>query len=130
MALKWSLAMLVLGSLAVLIMWFLAPYMVKILFEHGAFTAENTLRVSEVLRYGLVQLPFYFGVLILVQLLASQHRYRIMASIAVANFLIKALMNYLLAPSYGVNGIMLATGAMYLLSFVCYFFVAWRLAKS
>lgn len=130
MALKWSLAMLVLGSLAVLIMWFLAPYMVKILFEHGAFTAENTLRVSEVLRYGLVQLPFYFGVLILVQLLASQHRYRIMASIAVANFLIKALMNYLLAPSYGVNGIMLATGAMYLLSFVCYFLVAWRLPKS
>ncbi len=130
MALKWSVAMLGLGALAVLIMWFIAPYMVKILFEHGAFTSENTQRVTEVLRYGLVQLPFYFGVLILVQLLASQHRYRVMAIIAIANFLIKALMNYLLAPSYGVNGIMLATGMMYLLSFVCYFVVAWRLPKS
>ena len=129
-ALKWSLAMLALGAVAVVVMWYLAPYLVKILFEHGAFTAENTLQVAEVLRYGLLQLPFYFGVLILVQLMASQNRYTLMALIAVANFLMKALMNYLLAPNYGVNGIMLATGMMYLLSFVCYFFVVWRLPKS
>lgn len=129
-ALKWSLAMLALGVLAVVVMWFIAPYLVQILFERGAFTADNTLQVTEVLRYGLLQLPFYFGVLILVQLLASQNRYRLMALIAVANFLMKAVMNYLLAPDYGVNGIMLATGMMYLLSFVCYFFVAWRFSKS
>lgn len=126
-ALKWSLAMLGLGTLALAVSWVLAPYLVRILFEHGAFTPENTLQVAEALRYGLIQLPFYFGVLILVQLLASQNRYKLMASIAVANFLMKALMNYLLAPAYGVKGIMLATGMMYLLSFVCYFFVAWRL---
>ena len=62
-------------------------------FQRGAFTAENTEAVAHVLRWGLLQLPFYFGVLILVQLLASQNRYRIMAAIAVGNFALKAALN-------------------------------------
>lgn len=102
----------------------LAPWLVSLLFERGAFTADDTVRVAGVMRWGLLQMPFYFGVLVLVQLLASQNRYRIMASIAVANFLLKAAMNHVLAPVMGVNGIMLATGLMYLLSYVCYMAVA------
>jgi len=78
------------------------------------------------MRWGLLQMPFYFGVLILVQLLASQNRYRIMAGIAVANFLLKAAMNAVLAPVMGAGGIMLATSLMYALSYVCYVAVALR----
>lgn len=125
-ALKWSLLMLAAGALVTLIGWVLAPWGVALLFERGAFTAQNTEAVAQVLRWGLLQLPFYFGVLILVQLLASQNRYRIMAAIAVANFAIKAAMNPLLAPSMGPAGIMLATSIMYALSYVCYVLVALR----
>lgn len=127
MALKWSVAMLGLGMLATAAGWALAPWGVALLFERGAFTAQDTLEVAQAMRWGLLQLPFYFGVLILVQLLASQGRYRIMALIAVANFGIKALLNLWLAPVMGVSGIMLATAGMYALSFSCYLFVAWRL---
>ena len=71
-------------------------------------------------------MPFYFGALILVQLLASQNRYRTMAAIAVANFGLKAVLNAWLAPVMGTPGIMLATIFMYALSFVCYVLVALR----
>lgn len=125
-ALKWSVWMLAAGAVAAAIGWLLAPWGVALLFERGAFTPENTQSVAHVLRWGLLQLPFYFGVLILVQLLASQNRYRIMAAIAVANFAIKAIMNQVLAPSMGTAGIMLATSVMYALSYSCYVFVALR----
>lgn len=124
MALKWSMLMVLAGGVAVVIAWVLAPWGVSVLYERGAFTAENTQAVAQVLRWGLLQLPFYFGVLILVQLLASQNRYRLMSFIAVANFLLKAVMNTILAPRMGVSGIMLATALMYVLSFVCYLVVA------
>src|SRR5690606_101869 len=120
LALKWSLLMAAGGAGVTLIGWWLSPWLVALVFERGAFTTADTLRVAEVMRWGLLQLPFYFGVLILVQLLASQNRYRIMAGIAVANFLLKAAMNAVLAPVMGAGGIMLATSLMYALSYVCY----------
>src|SRR5690606_29558839 len=96
-ALKWSVWMLGAGAAAAALGWLLAPWGVALLFERGAFSAQDTQAVAHVLRWGLLQLPFYFGVLILVQLLASQNRYRIMAAIAVANFALKAVMNPILA---------------------------------
>lgn len=129
MALKWSVLMVAAGAGAVAVGWLLAPWGVSVLFQRGAFTAENTAAVAHVLRWGLLQLPFYFGVLILVQLLASQNRYRIMAAIAVANFALKAALNTVLAPRMGAAGIMLATSLMYLLSYVCYLAVALRRAE-
>lgn len=125
-ALKWSMAMVAIGLLIAAVAAWLAPFGVSLLYERGAFSTADTIRVSSVLRWGLVQLPFYFGVLVLVQLLASQRRYKIMAVIALANFAVKALMNTYLAPKMGVHGIMLATSCMYIASFVCYFLVALR----
>lgn len=126
MALKWSFFMVLAGAVVTLVGWLLAPWGVGLLFERGAFTANDTVAVAQVLRWGLLQLPFYFGVLVLVQLLASQGHYVVMASIAVANFAIKAVLNFSLAPVMGTEGIMLATSAMYALSFTCYLCVALR----
>ena len=123
-ALKWSAVMMLAGAGVTLVGWLLAPWGVSLLFERGAFTADDTILVADVLRWGLLQMPFYFGVLILVQLLASQNRYRIMAMIAVCNFAVKALMNYVWAPSMGTAGIMLATSIMYASSYICYVVVA------
>lgn len=125
-ALKWSVLMVLGGAVVTLIGWVLAPWGVALLFERGAFTAQNTVTVAHVLRWGMLQLPFYFGVLILVQLLASQNRYRLMAFIAVANFALKAVMNQVLAPVMGPAGIMLATSMMYALSYICYVLAALR----
>lgn len=125
-ALKWSMVMLAAGVVVTLVGWVMAPWGVSFLFERGAFTAQDTLTVAQVFRWGLLQMPFYFGVLILVQLLASQGRYRLMAGIAVANFSAKAVMNQILAPIMGPAGIMLATAIMYFVSYVCYALAAAR----
>lgn len=126
LALRWSAAMLGVGALATLVGAWLAPWGVALLFERGAFTAQDTHQVAGVLRWGLLQLPFYFGVLVLVQLLASQGRYRVMAGIALCNFALKAVLNPLLAPLMGIAGVMLATVLMYAASFTCYWLAAWR----
>jgi len=65
-------------------------------------------------------------VLVLVQLLASQQRYGLIAVIAVLNFALKAVLNFLLAPRLGLQGIMIATACMYALSYLCYLFAARR----
>ncbi len=123
-ALKWSVLMVGLGFAAAAIGWLLAPWGVALLFERGAFTGQDTMRVAGVFRWGLMQMPFYFGVLVLVQLLASQNRYRIMALIAVANFALKAVLNPVLGSALGLQGVMLATAGMYALSYCCYVFAA------
>jgi putative peptidoglycan lipid II flippase len=130
MALKWSVMMLLAGAGAAAIGVLLAPWGVALLFERGAFTAQDTATVAQVFRWGLVQLPFYFGVLILVQLLASQNRYKSMAIIAVINFLVKAALNPVLAARMGPSGIMLATSLMYAASFTCYFILALKPASA
>jgi putative peptidoglycan lipid II flippase len=86
---------------------------VKLLFERGAFTAQDSQVVTDVFRYGVAQMPFYFSGLVLVSLLASQGRYRVIAAVASINLIIKITANYSLAPSLGVNGIVLATALMY-----------------
>jgi peptidoglycan biosynthesis protein MviN/MurJ (putative lipid II flippase) len=126
MALKWSFLMLGMGMAAALIGWLLAPWGVGVLFERGAFTSQDTMRVAGVFRWGLLQMPFYFGVLVLVQLLASQNRYRIMAIIAIGNFGLKAVLNPVLGSSMGLQGVMLATACMYALSYGCYVLAAFK----
>lgn len=130
MALKWSVLMLAAGGVAALLGWVFAPWGVRMLFERGAFSPQDTLEVAQTLRWGLPQVPFYFGVLVLVQLLASQNRYRIMSAIAVANFALKAVLNVFLAPRMGLDGVMLATCIMYALSYGCYALVALRAAPT
>jgi peptidoglycan biosynthesis protein MviN/MurJ (putative lipid II flippase) len=130
MALKWSVLMVAAGAAAAMLGWLLAPWGVRVLFERGAFSPVDTLAVTHVLRWGLPQVPFFFGVLVLVQLLASQNRYRIMSVIAVANFALKALLNHVLAPSMGIGGVMLATSIMYALSYACYGLVSLRTVSA
>jgi putative peptidoglycan lipid II flippase len=101
-----------------LVSWLLAPWGVKLLFERGAFTAEDTMIVAEVLRYGLTQLPFYFAAIVLVSLLSSQGRYLAIALVAGSNLLVKLATMAILTPALGINGIALSTTIMYAASFL------------
>jgi peptidoglycan biosynthesis protein MviN/MurJ (putative lipid II flippase) len=121
-ALKWSLFMLAVGCVVAVVAWLLAPMVVKLLFQRGAFSAADTVAVSGLFRWGLIQIPFYFSVLVLVQLLASEGRFKAMAGIAAANFAVKVVANYFLIRWLGITGVVLATGVMGLCSFVCYLF--------
>jgi putative peptidoglycan lipid II flippase len=98
----------------------LTPLAVRLLFEHGAFNAANTAAVAALVRWGLVQVPFYFAVLVLVQLLASQGRFTAMAVVAAANFAVKVVANFVLIKWFGIAGALLATGVVSACAFACY----------
>src|SRR5690606_27511517 len=88
---KWSVRRCAAGAAVAALGRLLALRGVSLLFERRAVTEQDTQAVAHVLQWGILQLPFYFGVLVLVQLLASQNRYRIMAAKAVASIAIKGM---------------------------------------
>jgi len=73
-ALTWAALMLVAGAAAAFIGWNLSEFVVGLLFERGAFGASDTERVGSVLRIALLQLPFYFPYVLLIQWLAAAKR--------------------------------------------------------
>lgn len=113
---RWAGFLFILGIVAMVVAWWLAPWGVKLLFERGAFTAQNTKIVTEVFRYSLVQLPFYFSGLVLVSLLASQRKYRAIATVASVNLFVKIAANFSLVTWLGIKGIVLAVGFMQMIS--------------
>lgn len=68
----------------------------------------------------MIQLPFYFAVLVLVQCFASEGRFRAMAAIAMINFGVKALGDYVLIGWMGISGVLLASALMHASSLGCY----------
>lgn len=112
----WVRLMFALGVLALVIGWWLAPWMVKLLFERGAFSEQDTLVVAVVFRYGLLQVPFYFTGILFVSLLTSQARYGILTIIGALNLIVKIFSNLLLIKWMGINGVMLATAFMLMFS--------------
>lgn len=114
----WMKVLFILGVVAIVIGWWLAPFGVNLLFQRGAFTAQNTEVVTEIFRYGLLQLPFYFAGLVLVSQLSSQGNYKSIAIIAASNLPIKLALNFLLIPRFGLIGLMISTGLMLFSSMV------------
>jgi putative peptidoglycan lipid II flippase len=117
-AMQW-MALLFFGSaLVTFAAWWCAPSAIALLFQRGAFKAENTRAVVELFSFALIQIPFYCGGLTLATLFAASGRYRIMMLIAVASLMVKLIMNWLFIPLFGAAGIVLATSIMYAFSFV------------
>jgi putative peptidoglycan lipid II flippase len=121
---KWAAIMFLVGSGSAFFSWWFAPFAVKFLFERGAFTAQDSAAVAEILRYALVQLPFYFASLVLVSGLLSRGMHRYVAISAMLNFVIKIGGNFLLVPTMGLRGIVVSTALMYAVSFVVLCIVA------
>jgi peptidoglycan biosynthesis protein MviN/MurJ (putative lipid II flippase) len=102
-----------------------APAFVSLLFQRGAFSADDTEAVAELLQFGMLQLPFYFAGVALVQWVAATSRYGALLVVACGALVVKILGNLFLVQPLGLEGLMVATAAMYALSFVLqYIFVA------
>ena len=116
---QWALLLLGLGAVGAAAGWLVAPWAVSLLFERGAFGAEDSRAVAQVLRFGLLQIPFYFGGLALVQWIAASGRYGVLLAVACVALAVKVVMNLLLIQPLGLAGLMAATAGMYAVSFAC-----------
>jgi putative peptidoglycan lipid II flippase len=121
-ALRWAWLMLAFGAALTGIAWVLAPWGIYILYERGAFSPHDTSLVTELFRWGVLQLPFYFAGLVLIQLLASQGRYAVISLFAASNLAVKFVLNFTLPEWMGISGINLATSAMLAWSATCLYF--------
>jgi peptidoglycan biosynthesis protein MviN/MurJ (putative lipid II flippase) len=126
--LHWVRVLFMVGVIAMIGGWWLAPWAVQILFERGAFTALDTEVVAEVLRYGLPQVPFYFAALVLVSYASSQRRYVVLFWSGAIAVVTKMIANSLLVSPLGLKGIALAWGVVYALN-AQFFLLTMRPAK-
>lgn len=124
---RWAVFLFAVGILVLIVAYWAAPFVVELLFQRGQFMEEDTLRVMELLRYALIQIPFYFSSMVLVYALLSRSLYKSTVVISAFNLLIKLVLAYILVPLMGLNGLMLSTAGVYLGSSL---FAAWMLRKT
>jgi peptidoglycan biosynthesis protein MviN/MurJ (putative lipid II flippase) len=123
---RWARWMFIAGFAVFIIGWVLAPVIVKLLFERGAFSAEDTTAVTGVMRYAILQIPFYFAGRVFYSLLSSQALYFSIGPAVAVCVLVKISANYLLVPRFGLGGLQLATTLMY----AGFFSVLWVIVRK
>lgn len=123
LAIQWAGLIMGVGLIGLFSGWLLASWGVKLLFERGAFTSQDTEVVAAVFKYGLLQMPFYFASLVFVSLHASKGNYRIIMVSGFLGLLVKIVSGFMLIDALHLEGLMLSTGLVYLFNL---FFLAWR----
>lgn len=108
--------MFIAGLPVVVVGWWLAPWGVALLFERGAFSANDTEAVAGVFRILLVQVPLYLPNMVLVNWANSTGAYRHLLYTSVLGASMKLVGNTLLVQKYGLNGIAAATVLRYLIT--------------
>lgn len=93
---------------ALILMDYSTP-IVRIVLQHGAFSAASTEVVSSVQRYALLQVPFGLALALLIRLAAAVQRSSILGRIAVLGFVVNLVCDVLFARWLGVAGLALAT---------------------
>lgn len=111
LTLRWASWMFVAGIGVVIIGWLLAPFLIKILFERGEFSETDTESVTQIVRIFLLQVPFYFSGIVLMQKLAAERLYKEIVLAAAVACAVKILGNFLFVTTFAVSGIAWATAA-------------------
>lgn len=102
------------GGLAILLISVpAAPFAVKLVFERGAFTQEDTFAVSTVLRWMLAQAPFYLAWIVLQTLTVCLSNYRVLIRTCILALVLKLVAAGALSAQAGLAGIAFASTLMY-----------------
>ncbi len=102
----------------------LSEPIIQLLFQRGAFTAQETHLVAQILSAYALQIPFYIGGIFVVKLLTSLCFNHILMWVSVFNVLINIGLNYLFMQWFGIQGIALSTSCVYLFAFLYVLFFA------
>jgi putative peptidoglycan lipid II flippase len=100
----------------------LSEPIVRILFEHGAFTSKDTSLVAEVQSLYLLQIPFTNVSILLVRFISSLKANHIIMWGTAISCVVNAVLDYILLQLMGIPGIALSTSIVYLINF-CFLFV-------
>jgi putative peptidoglycan lipid II flippase len=90
--------------------------LVKLLFEQGAFTAEDTRVVSRVQQLLLLQLPAYLVMILFVRAISALKASGVIFWAAAINLVVNVVLNLVFGAWLGIAGIALSTSAVYWIS--------------
>jgi putative peptidoglycan lipid II flippase len=129
LALRWSVIAFGVGLLAAVACGSVAPVLIRLLFERGAFTPENTAVVARLLRISVVQLPFYFATTVLINYLASTTSHRKIAVSAI--IALAAKMAFLVLPvAWPTIDILAASGVVFMFTWFAALLAPWPRTDS
>lgn len=119
---RWAIFMMLIGFCFIALTYLFGRSLVTILFRHGKFSKENTTMVFEVLKWAVLQIPFYFSGMVFVSWMACGRHYREMFFITALALGLKLFWNFAFFRLVGLKAIVLGDSLMYFCSLVmCYF---------
>jgi putative peptidoglycan lipid II flippase len=103
-----------------------AEQIITLVFQRGAFTAEDTERVAEVQAWFALQLPFFGVGLLFSRLISSLGANQLLLVQAGICLVADAVLAYSLSRVFGVAGIALGTTLMYVVALIFLAVMAYR----
>ena len=110
----------------VAVLWLLSEPIVRLMFERGAFTAEDTALVALIQGLYALQIPFYLAGALGSRVLNALSLNRVTAVIGMLNCITNLIFDYVFMIWLGLPGIALATSAVYFCSSLVILFVVQR----
>lgn len=110
---NWSGIIFFLGVIVALLGWITSDWIVKTVFQRGAFNADNTRAVATTFRFGLVQIPFYVSGILIYCGNSAQKKYLKNFVAMTVSVAAKVVSLILLVPHFKLQGVQLSTGVMY-----------------
>ena len=123
--------LIVLFSLPVTgLLYFFAQPLVRIIFERGVFTQNDTRQIASVLAiYGL-QITFYLLSILEVRLISALQGNHILMVSAMISLPLNIILNYVFMHFMGVAGIALSTVLVYLMAFIFLTFMLFKMMAT
>lgn len=116
--------------LAVLICWGSEP-LVRIFFQRGSFTEDDTMKVALVQTAFALQIPFYVLTIMFVRLISSLGRNSYLLFSTLTSVILNIVLNYVFLMYFGLPGIALSTAVVYMVSALFLgIVIAWKLPAA
>ncbi len=94
---------------------------IKLLFQRGSFTVNDTHVVANIQFYFAFQIPLYVTNILVVRLISAMQLNHILMQVSGLNLIINIILNYLFMQWMGISGIALSTSCVYLFCFIYMF---------
>jgi putative peptidoglycan lipid II flippase len=93
-----------------------SEWIVKLVFERGAFRPEDTLIVARIQQMYLLQVPFFVVGILAVRVLVAMSKNHLLTLMSVINLVVNVIGNIVFMRWLGVSGIALSTSVVYMVS--------------
>jgi putative peptidoglycan lipid II flippase len=95
-----------------------SEWIVKLLYERGAFRPEDTVIVARIQQMYLLQVPFFVVGILAVRVLLAMSKNHLLTLMSVINLVVNVIGNIVFMRWFGVSGIALSTSLVYVVSMI------------